>query len=182
MLRDLFVEAIAAVLGAVVVGFFLSLRETNPVLATAGVILTAISVVLVVSLGRDLKSMLIPAGSDLQIAGTWSTNWSYNREKHLVKISDTVDLHQIGCFVWGTGSSHSVTGPTRHASFRYRVQGRVSKDRLFEGEWRNLNKGRGFRGSFQLRMRRNGVELEGQWLGITEDLPQSGHWCWWKQK
>lgn len=114
----------------------------------------------------------------LNIASHWTSKWGFVKNGQQVSISDSIELHQHGLYVYGTAKSTEVTGPATFANYSYTIEGKISSDGVLEGRWQNTDPGRSYRGQFQLRLSMNGRSLKGVWIGADQQGFHSGEWCW----
>jgi hypothetical protein len=114
----------------------------------------------------------------MQLPSHWMSTWEYSHKGKKVKVSDDIELQQIGFYLYGNGTSISVSGPVRFDTFSYKLEGRLNSEGILEGRWQNLDPGRNYYGIFQLRASRNGRHFAGYWIGVDEKGFHTGKWHW----
>jgi len=109
------------------------------------------------------------SGADLR--GRWRSTYRYVSEGQQRVGIQLMKLTQIGKVVHGRNIGGS--SPHRHTI-------RMTLDGDFvTGIWRNTMKGARHRGVLQLRMKANGNEMTGRWIGFDSNAHiQDGEWEW----
>lgn len=173
MSRELTVSIITTLIGTVVASFLLFIGKTHPVIATSALFVLVALIVALVNYQASLLLMLKSPGN-YDIGGNWKTTWSYEKTEGRVDIVVTLNLRQIGQHIKGLGQSIEIRGPAPFNMLIYEMRGRVKEDGIVQGEWRNLNPGMHYYGTFQAKVAPHGKKVDGVWVGFDSDGVRHG--------
>jgi hypothetical protein len=110
-------------------------------------------------------------GGVADLRGTWRSTYRYRSKGADTEAIQVMRLTQVGRVVVGT----NIGGPSPH---RHAISMHVRGD-FVTGEWRNTMPNARHRGVLQLRIKANGAEMVGRWIGFDSDTRiQEGPWRW----
>ncbi len=113
-----------------------------------------------------LQAAVMPSGS---VQGSWHATYSKGPEE----IDEMAQLKQVLHFVWGTISN-------KKNDCKYQVRGSL-RDRVLVATYEIEGRPDAIdRGTFTLRMRDKGDEMDGSysWMEAGKDIPQAGTYRW----
>jgi hypothetical protein len=101
----------------------------------------------------------------------WRSTYQYRSEGESKTGVQLMQISQIGRLA----HARNIGGTSPH---RHVIRMRISGDYV-TGEWRNVTRGTRHHGVFQLRIKANGREMVGRWVGFDSDANiQDGYWIW----
>jgi len=103
------------------------------------------------------------------VRGTWKSVYDYHSGGRKLTAEQLMNFAQIGNTIYG----HNIGGRSKH---KHKMK--LTLDGHFiTGTWRNTAPGAGHHGVAQFRIRAQGNEMNGQWVGFDGDSNiQSGPW------
>jgi hypothetical protein len=105
------------------------------------------------------------------LRGEWRSVYEYVSDDTVKTGLQIMSITQIGGLAYGRNIGG--TSPHRHA-----IRMRITGDYV-TGEWRNTVHGARHHGVFQLRIKANGREMIGKWIGFDSAAKiQEGPWTW----
>jgi hypothetical protein len=106
---------------------------------------------------------------EYDVRGTWRSEYEYPSHGRNRNGRQMMRVRQIGKNVYGKNIGNSV--PHRHA-WHLKLDGAY-----LTGTWRNTSPGARHHGVMQLRIRADGTEMAGRWVGFDGDsVVQGGAW------
>jgi hypothetical protein len=178
MTKDLVLAAVGAILGAAIC---FGIEKFNPtsVLDYLWMVLLFLALLACLAFLGPLR-LILSASGKLRLSGSWTSNWTYQKQGSAVTVRDDLEISQYGRYLKGKAQSTLVSGSHPFPSLTYRLNGAISPDGVVEGRWWNTNEGRRYRGTFQGQIHPGGKRVDLKWLGIAGDGITSGEWTWTK--
>lgn len=173
MSKDFIISLLTTIIGSGFLSFLVFIARSHLILAIVLGVVLVVAIVLIINYQHPLQLMFKSPGN-YQVSGDWKTTWSYNKEEGNVDIIVTLNLKQIGQYIRGKAQSIAVRGPAPFDSLQYKLEGRMNPDGIMVGEWKNLNVGMNYYGTFQAKVEAHGREINGVWIGRDSEGVRHG--------
>jgi pimeloyl-ACP methyl ester carboxylesterase len=117
-------------------------------------------------------------GVNIDLEGTWLTEWAYREGRQRVTIKDKLKIKQRGYTITGRGKSYEINGPYPFDVAEYIISARVENNNLILGEFLNLNSRGGFKGFLIGQLDPSGQSIRARWIATGRVEPGFGEWRW----
>jgi hypothetical protein len=111
-----------------------------------------------------------------QVAGKWTHKWHVSSDS-FPKVNEIRNV-QIKQFRKRIFAQYKVTD-NKNKVYTYQMLGKVDKDQVITGIWRDIEKGNRYHGCFQIYIDINEQTMNGYWTGLSKEKNiKSDRWEW----
>jgi len=144
-------------------------------------ILLLVALFIIITFLGPLRLIFSRSG-DIHLKGKWISTWSYIKNDTEVVVKDELYIYQYGRYISGKAESTSITGPHPFRRLNYKLRAKFDSEGFIEGEWRNVDKGRRYRGVFQGHISQGSQKISLQWIGTESGGIRHGSCLWEKSE